>query len=463
MTRSLQDLIDTAGGVVNYARSHKYSRDDVREDVFPVLTVPALPQEFSTWEREGMGYRESVTMFDQSHHMTGLHVHGPDAQKFLGQMSCNRLYLSDANSASQLLCVNEDGYLIGDGIAFHDEDHSFRLYAGTCVNWICYHAEQSGLDVSVTRDDRSPGYPNGRAFKRPKCRYQLQGPLAPALIRKLAGIDVDELPRFKTTRLTIAGHECGGLRHGMAGAAGLEIWGDWDARDEIRNAIIAAGREFDLRLAGTMSYLVTSLESGWFKGPLPAIFSRNMAAYRNWLPGNYREGMSRLSGSAAFDAIEDYYLTPFDLGFNRLLDLDHECMGREALLDMKDKPSRKKVTLQWNPEDVAGLLVKMLTPDAPEVRALHLPSVTDKIDWNFDTVTRNGKSVGLSTYQGYCIGERSVLSQSFVASDLEYGDEVVVHWGEAGGGFDGAMVPPTEIHPIRAIVSPAMPFKRVNP
>jgi vanillate/3-O-methylgallate O-demethylase len=462
MVQSLQELLESAGGAINYARSHKYELPNARADVFPVLTVPAVPQEFSLWEREGMGYRESVSMFDQTHHMTGLLVEGADAQEFLGRLSCNRLHKSPPGTASQLLCVDDEGRLIGDGIAFHQEDGSFRLYAGTCINWIHYNAEHTDLDVKVTRDDRSPGYPNGHAFSRPFCRYQLQGPAAPDLIRKLTGLDVSDMKLFKTVKFEIAGHECGGLRHGMAGAPGLEIWADWEVRDDVRGAIIEAGREFGLRLAGSMSYLVTALESGWYKGPLPAIFSNAMKPYRGWLPGNYREGMSRLSGSAAFDSIDDYYLTPFDLGYDRLLDLEHDCVGREALRQMQGKPPRKKVTLQWIGEDVGSLITKMMTPGGPDIRMLHLPGVTDKIDWNFDTITKNGKQVGLSTYMGYSVGERSVLSQSFVDADVEYGDEVVVHWGEAGGGFDDRIVAPTEIHEIRAIVSPATPFKRVG-
>lgn len=44
---------------------------------------------------------------------------------------------------------------------------------------------------------------------------------------------------------------------------------------------------------------------------------------------------------------------------------------------------------------------------------------------------------------------------------MAIGDEVVIGWGEAGGGYGRHIVPATEIVPIRATVSPA-PFAQVT-
>jgi vanillate/3-O-methylgallate O-demethylase len=47
-----------------------------------------------------------------------------------------------------------------------------------------------------------------------------------------------------------------------------------------------------------------------------------------------------------------------------------------------------------------------------------------------------------------------------VDQSVEVGDEVVIGWGEAGGGYGRHEVPSTDIAEIRAIVSPA-PYARV--
>ena len=51
--------------------------------------------------------------------------------------------------------------------------------------------------------------------------------------------------------------------------------------------------------------------------------------------------------------IEDYYFTPWELGYGNVIKYDHDFVGREALERMKDDDHRRKVTLVWDPADVA--------------------------------------------------------------------------------------------------------------
>ena len=58
------------------------------------------------------------------------------------------------------------------------------------------------------------------------------------------------------------------------------------------------------------------LESGWIPSPLPAVYTgEEMKAYRQWLTGESYEATASLGGSFYSDDIEDYYLTPYDLGY----------------------------------------------------------------------------------------------------------------------------------------------------
>ena len=71
-----------------------------------------------------------------------------------------------------------------------------------------------------------------------------------------------------------------------------------------------------------------------------------MKAYREWLSANcYEAGKASIGGSFVSDNIEDYYLTPWDLGYGPFVKFDHDFIGREALEKMADEPHRKKVTL----------------------------------------------------------------------------------------------------------------------
>jgi vanillate/3-O-methylgallate O-demethylase len=464
-TRTLEDLISDAGGPLNLLRAHTYDRADIRPDSSPPLIVPQVPQEFSLWEREARGWRESVTLFDQTHHMTGVFLEGPDAQQLLTTLACNDLSRSKPNSAHQLICVNEDGQLIGDNIVFHLEENLFSIYGVPfALDWVKFHAETGGYDVTSRYDDRSPVYPNGHATTRPDFRYQIQGPLAGALIEKLNGGPVGDVKFFYMTEIAIAGIRCRALRHGMAGAIGLEIWGPWEQRDLVRDTIIEAGREFDLRLAGGMSYLITAIESGWYQMTLPAIYTgASTAGYRKWLPADSMEGILRLTGSLRHARAEDYYRTPYDLGYGRFVGTDHDYTGKDALAAIREsgQPALNKVTLQWNPEDTAGLLTEMLTPGGKDVRALHLPCMADKLAVHYDRITADGTGIaGNSAYTTYTPNERAVLSLALVDPSVQIGDEIIIHWGEAGGGYGDSIVPATDIVEIRAVVSPA-PYARV--
>jgi vanillate/3-O-methylgallate O-demethylase len=461
-THSLETLLQEAGGAMNLLRANKYDRPDARPEYQPQQIIPVLPQEFSLWERETRAWREGVALFDQTHHMSGLFLEGPDARKLLSHVAVNDFSASRPGVARQILCVNDEGDVIGDGIVFHLEEDKFSTYgAGFTQNWIMYHAQSGDFDVVATYDNKSPVYPNGYATTRPDCRYQIQGPLAGALIEKLNGGPLGDVKFFHMTEITIGGHRCKGLRHGMAGGPGLEVWGPYEHRDAIRDAIIEAGREFGLQLVGGMAYLIGAIESGWYQAVLPAIYTADsLRDYREWLPANLGEGMVRLSGSLRRPRVEDYYRSPFDLDYGKLVKYDHEFIGRDALLRRREDASLRKVTLQWNVEDAAALFTEMLTPGGRDVRFLHLPAMCDKMDKHYDALTLNGREVGNSAYTAYTANERSILSIALVDQSVEVGDEVVIGWGEAGGGYGRHEVSSTDIAEIRAIVSPA-PYARV--
>src|SRR5690606_9938901 len=162
---------------------------------------------------------------------------------------------------------------------------------------------------------------------------------------------------FNMGRMTIAQREVRALRHGMVGQPGWEMWGPWEDAEQVRAAIVEAGREFGLRQVGSRAYPTSCLESGWIPSPLPAVYTGDaMRPYREWLNDRSYEAMASLGGSFYSSDIRDYYLTPYDLGYGPFVKFDHDFIGRAALERLASQPARTKVTLVWNGEDVEKAL-----------------------------------------------------------------------------------------------------------
>ena len=171
--------------------------------------------------------------------------------------------------------------------------------------------------------------------------------------------------------LKIGGEHVRTLRHGMAGAPGLEIWGPYEQHGRIRDAILEAGREFGIEPCGSRAYSSNTLESGWIPSPLPAIYSsEGERAYREWLPADSYEAINALAGSFVSDDIEDYYLNPWELGYGSFVKFDHDFIGRDALEKIDPEAQRKKVTLAWNDEDLAKILTSADRPRGPRLPVL---------------------------------------------------------------------------------------------
>jgi vanillate/3-O-methylgallate O-demethylase len=260
--------------------------------------------------------------------------------------------------------------------------------------------------------------------------------------------------------ITIAGRKVRALRHGMAGAPGLEVWGPYAEGEDIRAAIIEAGKDFGLVQVGSRAYATNTLESGWIPSPLPSVYTgEKMKAYRQWLPAASYEGTGSLGGSFVSSNIEDYYLTPYELGYGPFVKFDHDFIGRDALEKIAGKPHRKKVTFAWNADDVSKVMRSMLDPGVEHYKCIDLP-LSNYASASYDKVLNAGKMVGLSMFSGYSYNERSMLSLGVVDPDIEIGNEVTLVWGEEGGGSRKTTVERHKQIEIRAIVSP-VPYSEV--
>jgi len=450
MSKCLQDVINAAGNPVNLLRNSKIG----------AYVYPVVAPEFHNWRTEQAAWRESAVLFDQSHHMVDLYIKGPDAIKLCSDTAINSFANFPVNRAKQYVPVSHSGHVIGDGILFHlSQDELVFVGRAPSANWIKFHAATGGYNVEIIEDDRSPSRPGGKAIKRISYRYQIQGPNAWAVIEKLNGGPLEKLNFFHMADMNIAGTRVRTLRHGMAGAPGLEIWGPYDDGDRIKNAILEAGAEFGIVPVGSRAYATNTLESGWIPSPLPAVYTDpRMESYRKWLPASSYEAVGAIGGSFVSDNIEDYYVTPYEIGYGPFIKFDHDFIGREALEKMKDNNHRRKVTLAWNSDDVVAAFATMFKK-GEHAKFMDLP-LSNFANSSFDALMGGGKVVGLSMFSGYSYNERSMLSLGTVDSDIAIGTEVELLWGESPRTGKTTVEPYSTQVKIRARVSP-VPYAEV--
>jgi len=440
--QSLEELLQATGNPVELVRNSQ---------IGPYV-YPKVPAEFSNWRDEQVAWRETCALFDQSHHMTDLYIEGPDVIRLLSDLGVNTFKNFAVNKAKQFVACNEDGYVIGDGILFyHSENRVSLVGRPSAHNWVQFHAETGDYDVELERDERTAANPTGR---RKLYRFQTQGPTALEVLAKAHGGPLPEIKFFNIGDLTIGGRKVRALHHGMSGAPGMELFGPWEEGEDVRAALVEAGEEFGLEQVGSRVYATNTLESGWIPCPLPAVFTGDgMKAYREWLPANWYEGTGSLGGSYYSNDIRDYYLTPHDLGYWPFVKFDHDFVGRDALETMTE-PKRRKVTLAWNGDDVAEAMGTLMSKgEGLAAKYIDLP-LSNYSTWPNDKVLQNGEMVGVSTFSGYSYNERSMLSLAILDIDVEIGSEVVLVWGEEGGGSRKPVVERHSQAEIRAIVSP---------
>lgn len=452
--KSLQDVIDSTGNFVDFLRNVQN----------PAYFVPIVPSEFSNWRSEQRAWQETAVLFDQTHHMDVLTLRGSDAIRLISDTAAHSVADFHVNRAKQYVHTNAQGYMVGDGgILFREsEDEISFVGRAQSGNWLRYHGETGGyanLDIEIDR--RSPSNPMGQAIRRKFWRFQIQGPNAWQVIEKLHGGPLDRLKFFHMSYMNIAGEQVRTLRHGMSGVPGLEIWGRYESYARTRDAILEAGAEFGLIPAGGRAYHPSTLESGFIPDPVPAIYTGDdLKAYRQWLPADGIEARGAIAGSFVPDNMEGYYLTPWELGYGQFVKFDHDFIGRDALQKMDPAQQRKKVTLAWNPEDLAKIFASTLDVDDVGYKHFELPSANYGY-FNYDSVLNSkGDTVGLSMWTGYTSNVRRGLSLATIDPSIEIGTEVKVLWGEPNGGTKKATVEPHKQIEVRAIVSPA-PFTEV--
>jgi syringate O-demethylase len=440
--RSLEELLAAADNTVELLRNAQAGPN----------VYPGVPAEFSNWRDEQIAWQKTCVLYNQSYHMAELMVEGPGALALLTRLGVNTFANFAPGKAKQFVPCTPAGHVIGDVILFALDEQRYNLVGrAPALNWVTYHAQIGDEDVTVTFDQRTALRTDG---VRRHYRFQVQGPNAMAVIEKALGHAPEELKFFNMRTETIAGVEVCALRHGMAGQPGWELFGPWDEGDAVHEALVSAGEDLGLTLVGGRAYGSNAIESGWIPSPLPAVYTGDeLKAYREWLPATGYEGSASVGGSFLSADIEDYYLTPWDLGYGHLVKFDHDFVGRAALEEMAEGEHRTKVTLVLDDDDVARTIATMLQPTG-RAKFIEWPNAVYSMH-PYDDVTVDSESVGVSTWICYSANEGKLMTLAILdAEHAEPGTEVTLVWGEEGGGTAKPTVEEHVQTEIRAVVAP---------
>jgi vanillate/3-O-methylgallate O-demethylase len=424
--------------------------------VFGVMMPPdVVRMEYTTWRDEQASWRTGVALHDQSYHMNNLRLTGPDVVALVASLSINSYATFAPGAAKQFVAVSPEGHVIGDAILYYLAEGELLLVGNPATtDWVQYNAEISDLDVTAELD---PIWVLNKEKRRLVYRFQIEGPNAYHLLEELHGGPLPEIKFFRSGTLSIAGHDVVAMRHSMGGVPGLELSGPFDDRVAVKAALVKAGVKHGLRQIGSLAYFSTVIESGWWAVPFSAVYTGpGLKPYREWLSTKSSSARMSLGGSFYSANPEDYYATPWDLGYGKIIKFDHDFIGREALEKLADQPHRQKVTLIWNEDDFVAVH-RRLVEDGPAAMRIDLPvSATARL--HYDTILdADGRHVGFGTYPGYSSNERLMMSLGSVdEAHSAPGTELTLVWGEDGGG--SRSFPFIEAHEqvkIRVTVAPS--------
>ncbi|HKJ57593.1 MAG TPA: aminomethyl transferase family protein [Halobacteriales archaeon] len=412
---------------------------------------PVVPNEVTNWLDEQRAITETVTLADLSHHMTSLRVEGPDAVDLLEGLSVNSFADFPVGRAKQVVMCSPEGHVIGDGPLLRLDDDVFYGPGVLSANWVRYTVETGDWDVEVETEPRTSAHPGDPE----QFVFQVQGPNAPEVLEGVTDADLDAIGFYAFEEIDLAGVETVALGHGMSTEAGFEFIGPYEGSEQVREAIVEAGEAHGLRQLGSRAYHTLSVKLGWLPPGVPPIYDApEMAGYREWLGPDSREATYSIDGSFDSDDVSDYYMSPLELGYGKLVAFDHEFVGREALETQVEEPHRELVSLRWDDEDVVSVYASLFG-DGETEKFMGLP----RVGWaraNYDRVEDPGTRdlVGISHSRSYEWDVRGMISLCRIDPDYaEPGTEVTVVWGEPPGSPN----PKAERHAqteIRATVGP---------
>src|SRR3954468_22314925 len=239
-------------------------------------------------------------------------VQGRDASRLVNRVITRDINKVKPGQAIYCCWCDEQGNVIDDGTLTRLQENKYRWTAADpSLRWF----RQNGLNMDVQVEDISEEV----------AALALQGPTSGKLLKAAADADVANLKYFRVTHGKIAGVPVDISRTGYTGDLGYEIWVPWKDAVKVWDAVMEAGRQFDIHAAGMLALDVARVEAGLLL-----------------IEVDYNSSKKALIASQKY--------SPYELGLGRLVQLDKApFVGRDALADEHRRgPARQIVGLEVN-------------------------------------------------------------------------------------------------------------------
>jgi aminomethyltransferase len=215
-----------------------------------------MPLQYAGLTPEHHAVRDSVGMFDVSH-MGEFSVKGKDAEALVAWI-CSNDISKVVDMQAQYNCMpNDQGGLVDDLIVYRwtATEYTLVVNAGNIAkdwDWIMKQKEAKGFDCEL--EDQSDDI----------SLMAVQGPNATKVLQKLTEVDLDAIPFYHFDAGSLGGSDDVIISNtGYTGSGGFEIY-VWNAdANKVWDAIMDAGKEFDIVPCGLAARDTLRLEKGY--------------------------------------------------------------------------------------------------------------------------------------------------------------------------------------------------------
>ncbi|HVP53481.1 MAG TPA: aminomethyltransferase family protein [Candidatus Eisenbacteria bacterium] len=266
-------------------------------------------------------------------------ITGHDATKFVNRVVARDINKVSVNQVIYCCWCDEDGKVIDDGTITRLEDNSYRWTAAD-PNLRWFRQNAIGLDVQI------------EDITEQLAALALQGPTSGRLMKSVAEADIGNLKYFRKTSGKIGGVAVDISRTGYTGDLGYEIWIPWQEAIKVWDALMDAGRRFDIHPTGMLALDVARIEAGLILADVDYVSSKKAL-------------------------IPSQKYSPYEIGLGRLVHLEKDnFIGKQALLKEHERgPERVLVGLEIDWNEVEELFDDVgLAPQTPATASrAHVP------------------------------------------------------------------------------------------
>lgn len=271
---------------------------------------------------------------------------GPDATRLVDRIITRDMRKVSVGQVVYTPWCDEDGKVIDDGTVSRLEENTYRWTAADpSLRWLTQNA--AGMSVSIEDISESVA------------ALALQGPTSGRLLSEIVkDADLQNLKYFRVTHGSIAGVPIDVSRTGYTGDLGYELWMPTEHALKVWDALVIAGRAYDIRPAGMLALDVARVEAGLLL--IDVDFNSSKKAL-----------------------IEEQKYSPFEMGLGRLVHTDKgRFIGQQALrAEAKRGSEREIVGLEIDWPQVETLYEKVGLPPAvsPMASRVAVPIFRDGI------------------------------------------------------------------------------------